>query len=118
IDPSSNLGTLLPVRIQYPTDEFKQDEDPVPLVARWQWDAQENQYYIGIKCGRAWCEVGAKGPVPAPSYTSAAGASHDESIVRTFKGWYDEQPLAAAGNRGAMLTITGTVFPAPGPERF
>jgi hypothetical protein len=85
-----------------------------PPVARWDWDERKAQQYIGIKCGAAWCEVGAPGFVPSPAHPERVtdGMPPGERRIYEVKGWYDEQYLAVrAGTRTVPSSILGTVFP-------
>jgi hypothetical protein len=98
-----------------------QDAD-YPPVARWDWDPVHHQYYIGIKCGAAWCEVGQSGFTASNTH---AGLAQDffpapdpnnllERRVVEIKGWYDEQPLAVYDRTLGTIRPTAliaTVFP-------
>lgn len=95
--------------------EFRKDS-AYPRVARWDWDEASKQQYIGIKCGRAWCEIGDPGFTPSSPY--AVGSTGAESQVERIKGWYDEQYLAVKNEAGAVVpsSVKGTIFPAPDLE--
>jgi len=111
--------TPLTVRIS-PEAGFRADD--YPAVARWDWDFESKQPYIGIRCGAHWCEIGApRGFTPSQAHPSFVEVSTDPVSRRTveIKGWYDEQYLAT--RRRGMLeptAIVGTIFPDPklGPE--
>lgn len=87
-----------------------------PPVARWDWDETSKQQYIGIKCGRAWCQIGDPGFSPSPPY--AVGATGAAARVVRIKGWYDEQYLAVENAAGAVVpsSVKGTIVPAPDLE--
>ncbi len=98
-----------------------------PPVARWDWDPVADEQYIGIKCGRAWCEIGDSGfassrehtfamtwppvdPAPGGSPTMA-----ERMRVVRIKGWYDEERLAVPSPNGALHpgSAWGAIFPHP-----
>ena len=86
--------------------------DPIPGVARWDFDTVSNLYYIGIACPQSWCEIHKPG-----SYASSA--RYDSSVpnghVFRMKGWYDEQYLARYEPNGTVVKdgVRGTLFPVP-----
>lgn len=95
-------------------------------VARWDWDPQNKQHYIGIACGRAWCEVGKEGfqssaayAVPQLRWRALGGVIPSNTSVtynRVFKvkGWYDTQPLEVmVGNRMQPSGPHGFLIPHP-----
>jgi len=93
------------------------DDDDYPPVARWDWNEGTGVYFIGIKCGSAWCEVGPAGFISSAPITLDPGLTPDEIVVRRIKGWYDQQFLAV--KEGGMAkaqptTLRGTVVPRPG----
>ena len=59
------------------------DPNPPP-VARWDWDQEAKEHFIGIRCGTSWCEVWNP---DRPTLTSSPPQGMG-------KGWYDEQYLA------------------------
>jgi Big-like domain-containing protein len=85
-----------------------------PAVARWDWDSVNNQQYIGIKCGAAWCEIGASGVRPFTVSASHAPEGTTVPRVLAVKGWYDEQFLAIKRD-GQMVPsgLKGIVIPDP-----
>lgn len=94
------------------TVEFRQPSD-FPPVARWDWDRERSEQYIGIACGTGWCEVGRRGFTPSPLLSMEGAASVGSQRVRRIKGWYDQQ-LLAKGNSAATLRpsgVMGTVIP-------
>lgn len=50
--------------------------EPSP-VARWDWDPKSGKPYLGIRCGKAWCEIGQDG-------LKSSGGDY-------LKGRFDEQ---------------------------
>jgi hypothetical protein len=91
--------------------EFRAESD-YPAVARWDWDSTNARQYIGIKCGAAWCEVGARGLKPSAPLPVSAGDPRGLRRVRLIKGWYDQQLLADADPRHRDPTgIIGTIIP-------
>lgn len=96
-----------------------------PPVARWDWDSVNRKQYIGIRCGAAWCEVGAPGFQPSPPYDgptlvfdrTPAGAlpARMRDRVQLIKGWYDVQQLAAANDGSSQhpSSVRGTLIPSP-----
>lgn len=99
-------------------------KDSVPRVARWDWDANKREQYVGIACGHAWCEVSKDGDLSAQA---TPAVSHWESVdglsmdppgahaVIGVKGWYDAQRLALPGPNGRPYPsdIWGVVVPHP-----
>lgn len=90
-----------------------------PNVARWDWDEEHRQHYIGIKCGMAqWCEVGEMGNLsvssPRTDHSNPAWSPNRRRVFEV-KGWYDEQYLAepsTASPTGVRPSaIRGTIFP-------
>ncbi|HEX7024495.1 MAG TPA: hypothetical protein VF187_06730, partial [Gemmatimonadales bacterium] len=84
----------------------------IPPVARWDWDPEARQHYIGIRCGSQWCEV------YNPSLqVHHASASYDGTEQMRVKGWYDEQnlavsvPSAAQGPGLVPGGVQGTIVP-------
>lgn len=88
-----------------------------PQVARWDWDSVHNEQYIGIMCGRAWCEVGNA----SPEFTPSAFLSVDNlppgiagTRVVTIKGWYDAQFLGIQSDSGLVPSeVYGVIIPNP-----
>lgn len=110
---STAPGTTLRVdRIEMPGA----DSSDYPPVARWDWDAKHGTQYIGIRCGRAWCEVHPQDELVAfassPLYTRTGTVQFRRSVE--VKGWYDEQRLAlppsGAGN-ATPSSIMATFIP-------
>jgi hypothetical protein len=113
IRPDMYPGNLT-VRRDSPTGFTKEQYPP---VARWDWDDRTRQQYVGIKCGKGWCEVGASTFNQSVPYLSSPADLLPASQVQRIKGWYDQQYLAepgpSAGGWGPSPT-KGTVIPAPG----
>lgn len=86
-----------------------------PPVARWDWDPQHMEQYIGIACATAWCDVGPAGFTPSAALPVDANASTGERRVRVIKGWYDQQYLAknGPGNTIVPSSIMGTIIADP-----
>ncbi len=89
--------------------------DDYPPVARWDWDPKNGKQYIGIKCGAAWCEIGADGFAPPEPFQPAAGSETGAARVTRIKGWYDEQALAIKVGSGPAIPshIRATIIPHP-----
>jgi hypothetical protein len=85
--------------------------DEPPPVARWDWDTSNRLQYIGIRCGRAWCEVH---PETKPGTTFSSSRPF-AALSKRAKGWYDEQLLAVAhsttGKPDEVSPIMGTIMP-------
>jgi len=91
--------------------EFRMESD-YPPVARWDWDATNQQQYIGVKCGAAWCEVGAQGFRTSQPLPQTAADPRGVRRVRLIKGWYDQQHLAdEAPGQPRPTGIIGTIMP-------
>ena len=128
LKPPQSGRPLLPLDVRVISDPKLRDVD-YPPVARWDWDYERKQQYIGIRCGAAWCEVGAPGfissrrhradTLPNPEAMPDKGTMSPNEKVRTVqvKGWYDEQRLAipaTVGNAGlATQQALGTAIPHP-----
>jgi hypothetical protein len=113
-DPVGESGTTLSV---IRTPGFHPAD--YPAVARWDWDPVNQHQYVGIKCGDAWCEIGASGAkpfTPSGKYTATSGSGEGVARVLGIKGWYDQQFLAIPGDGGRMIpsAAMGTVIPDPG----
>jgi len=116
--PSERVaGTDLEV---YVTVAEKALANEVPAAAKWDWDEQSKEQYIGIRCGASWCDVGRRGFQPSKPYL--AGIPDNASLpakkrrVYGIKGWYDQQYLATipeAGDGVVHTDILGTLFPDP-----
>ncbi len=87
-------------------------ESDYPPVARWDWDATNEVQYIGIKCGAAWCEIGARTFVPSAPLPAGPSDPRGLRRVRLIKGWYDQQSLAF-DNAGKIVPsgLKGTIIP-------
>ena len=81
----------------------------VPPVARWDWDKEAHENYIGMRCGNSWCEIS------SPSHPTLVSSDHyTGSPMQEVKGWYDEQYLAipkTAPNDLVPGTVKATIFP-------
>jgi hypothetical protein len=115
---SIRTAPALEVRISSTADGPLSDAD-VPPVARWDLDERNGHYYFGLKCGPAWCEVGATGFASSPSVMERLHAVGLSSSVATglrkhyaVKAWYDEQFLAVMSAGQAIPSlIRGIVVP-------
>jgi hypothetical protein len=114
-------GKLLEVKPQI-VERFA--EEDYPPVARWDWDSVSRQQYVGIRCGAAWCEVGAPGFTPSEGYRGPSlvfdaipGVSLPPGAaqrVQKIKGWYDVQRLALPGvSPQRPDVVNGFLFPNP-----
>ena len=115
VDPNTLPGTELAVN---ETLKDLYSSDDYPPVARWDWDARHKEQYIGLRCGRAWCEVGRKEPYvfyPSRAYINPPPAPlTGENRVRAIKGWYDEQFVAEqSGLNVKPGPVLGHFFPDP-----
>jgi len=125
-------GTVLTV---FPRVGLGFRDDDFPPVARWDRDPRHGLYYVGVRCGGAWCEVGATRTDEVPAIPSAITAPSPVLVsspnykvpgawfalpskyrrVFEIKGWYDEQYLAVRTPQGMRPSgILGTVFPDSG----
>jgi hypothetical protein len=101
------------------------DED-YPPVARWEWNPEQGEQFLGIRCGASWCSVRRPGAsdrrlpernkelMPtAPGLTALTAGRWERA--RLVRGWYDEQRLALEASPGklVMSEIVGTVLPHP-----
>jgi hypothetical protein len=110
VDPNTAPGQILNVNKSHKgaTADF-------PAVARWDFDPKTRQYFIGIACNDAWCEVGRTSSSTSNSYVAGIAPAPGDRVVRV-KGWYDEQTLAWKPSATAPLEVSGvvgTVIPAP-----
>jgi hypothetical protein len=83
-----------------------------PAVARWDWDSTAEAQFIGIRCGRAWCEVRPRGSASTAAATSRYTRSGTILYRRgvEIKGWHDEQRLAIPpGPGGGPATPSGII---------
>ena len=71
--------------------------DEYPGVTRWEYDKNEKNQLIGVKCGDGWCEIGRK--VPPANPHSGPG----KPPQRVVPGWFDEQRLAIRSTPGGPL---------------
>jgi len=93
-----------------------------PPAARWDWDSLHKKQYVGVRCGRAWCEVGDSDLVPSPGYGGGLQFPTLQNMtkprwatrVQTIKGWYDWQELSVLqGGTTVPSHIRGFLIPAP-----
>lgn len=102
-----------------------------PPVARWDWDSLSRQQYIGIRCGLAWCEVGAPStaptdaecayppPLPFDPVVGLSAGTGMAKAVTMVKGWFDAQRLAVSAepSSGTLKVrpswVCGFIVPNP-----
>jgi hypothetical protein len=94
----------------------------VPRAAKWDWDRQRGEHYIGVACGVEWCEVGRKrftsSPDPDISWVATVPGL-TVSAVHRVRGYFDEQELSVdppSAEPTKPLALSGsraTFFPAP-----
>ena len=93
--PDVEVSELLAVRAIVPTGGLKPND--IPEVSRWISNGKD--YYIGMRCGDEWCEIGsAEGWVPETMLTVPTNIV-DINVgtnrrVFLMRGWYDRQQLA------------------------
>ncbi len=95
--------------------EYKADDD-YPPVARWDWDPKNEQQYVSIYCGYAWCEIGRPGFSQSPPLQPrASDDTPRKRRVLAIKGWYDRQYLARFDATGKLVPteILATIVPDP-----
>jgi hypothetical protein len=117
IDPTTLSGTALEVHRDATTRFREQD---FPPVARWEWDPGHHWQVIGLKCGRAWCEIGPRGFRTAPPQVMSFAAPPKSRRTRMVKGWYDDQFLATVTPNGDVRpsSIWGTIYPDSGLDEY
>ena len=115
--PIARLDTL---NLDVHRTQARNRADSFPPVARWDWDQERNEQYIGIKCGSGWCEIGQRRSEPFAPADAYLPFNSNAPAVQRLKGWYDEQYLAVDGANSTMQPsrVLGTVFPAPGSVRW
>lgn len=97
-----------------------------PAVARWDWGKWKTfgRQHIGIRCGHAWCEVGAPGFTPSDVYAGPAVTfqpvapftvpSALQPRVTAIKGWYDAQMLdIVVSGQQIPSKLYGVMIPSP-----
>jgi hypothetical protein len=114
VNPAETDGVELSVRRDTVSGFERLSEDHYPPVARWDWDSTHSVHYIGLKCGKGWCEVGRKDFVSARAHMPATIPPTHVARVQRIKGWYDEQLLAEPEGRAYRPgSLKGTIFPSP-----
>lgn len=117
VNPAGLSGIVLEVHRDSTTRFGERD---FPAVARWEWDFVHHWQIIGIKCGRAWCEIGPEGfRTPQPEFW-ALGANGKRARSRMVKGWYDDQFLATVTPNGDVRPskLWGTIYPDSGLDDY
>ncbi len=126
VDPVAATGEAL--NVSAPPVDLSYSRNDYPDVARWDWDSVHLKQYIGIKCGKAWCEDGASGFVPSFSYSESPPVEAVPGPAVTFnqrrrvfgiKGWYDRQQLAKWDESGKIAPgpVWGIISPHPVLDR-
>lgn len=77
-----------------------------PPTTRWEWDLEEGQQFVGVKCGDAWCAVTAGSGTPRTMPLPRQARGYDLARLR-MPGWSDAQHLAVVDS------ATGRVRPGP-----
>ena len=97
-----------------------------PAAARWDWGKlRGGRQHIGIRCGHAWCEVGAPGFTPSNVYAGPAVtfqpvtgvpmmSTAQQQRVTQVKGWYDAQRLdIVVDGKQVPSNLQGVIIPSP-----
>lgn len=131
VDPLPTTVIPLSVRAIQPASVPPFRDREYPPVARWDWDSLSRLQFIGIRCGLAWCEVGAPSvaptgspplptPLPFDPVTGLNAATATTKAVTMVKGWFDAQRLAEAipaattgGMRVRPSGVYGYIVPNP-----
>lgn len=89
--------------------------NPIPNVARWDWDESTKTHYIGVRCGQRWCEIGRlEGFQSSGSYLDGVDSPSADDLMFAHKGAYDEQYLAEfPGDELETANNVGTIVPTP-----
>lgn len=84
--------------------------DPYPPTARWMWDDDAGEQFIGIRCGQAWCEIG------SANFTGTQLIQTAEDVP----GWGDEQLLAVVDQADGLVVseILGRVLKAADTDKI
>lgn len=119
ISPTSFGG--LDVRVHPPAEglNLRLPVD-VPAVARWDWDDDGKSHFIGVRCGSAWCEIGAAQFGDSEDHLVDKSEKAGEFPGLLVKGSYDEQLVAEFNPDGSLIVgrNRGTVFPLASLEEF
>ncbi len=74
----------------------------VPPVSRWEWSNPRSQNTIGVRCGKAWCQIALIGfnrtHHEQKDQTGAEPSGKQSHVL----GWYDVQPLGMPSSAGVM----------------
>ncbi|MBI2796051.1 MAG: hypothetical protein HYX65_05015 [Gemmatimonadetes bacterium] len=92
------------------------DDNDYPYAARWDWDRNNDEHYVGVPCPGGWCEITrTRDYLSSVNYTSSPvdlGGAAEKRVWRG-KGWYDQQHLANfAGGKPVPTGPFATTFPA------
>lgn len=118
---AAEIDTLALTVAGYPRLELKRTRIPeataedYPRVARWDWDSNRSEQYIGVECGLAWCEIGRPGFTPSLLPEVPPGVPMPNSRVYQIKGWFDVQRLAVFRSDGELIPgpEVGVIYPHP-----
>jgi hypothetical protein len=92
--------------MQYDPESCCTNAADFPGIARWDWNKNDKNQVIGVKCGNGWCEIGKKVKKEPPV--------HAGGKTRRIKGWHDAQRLAIDAGNGKLkpgMSTPATVFP-------
>jgi hypothetical protein len=111
------LGWKLDVTVQDASvDPIKFPADPAayPPVARFV-ESNGKRPMIGVKCGSAWCVVGAKklSDIPAPPHEGQG-----TTVRWTVPGWFDDQTLAEKSTGNLKYSVKLSIVPVDNLEQL
>ena len=86
VAPSAQPNLQAVAQVYGGADSPTQHRPLYPATARFRWDEVNRQYYIGIKCGTAWCSIGDRASLPG--HDTIRGA-----LLDSMPGYFDEQPV-------------------------
>lgn len=102
---ASRSVSLAVVAQTYDGPDEDSDERPIyPSTARFRWRADSAAYYIGIKCGEAWCSLGLERFLPADEPI-------DGRLFDAMPGYFDEQPLPLLTEHGLVVGPVARIHP-------
>jgi hypothetical protein len=110
--PAANIcdpATVAPIL----TAVAEHDGAQIPPVTRFV-ERSDMVPNIGVRCGTAWCVIGAGGPGDVPAAVHAGAPSTPPGAQSTIKGWFDDQHLAisnAASPHGLAPSIRASIVP-------
>jgi hypothetical protein len=108
---TSDPSRILPVV----AEDSVGDPSLIPPVVRFVQDTVVGTY-LGVRCGRMWCDIGAQAatgvPVPQFRYDFSAPAT----VQARIKGWFDEQQLGVPFDTPALLKVRPAQWASVIPE--